>query len=785
MGSLWFLAKNNVKKKKGDVIVLLFLMVLAALLLYVSISVLMGTEQVIEDAYDVMHTPDWFYMTGIDCEERLTALVADLDEVAEFEAGDSLLAFGAKYRKDLEKEAADFGFLLGAMEEERTIGIIPVVENPAYDAILLPYYLKYSEGYEVGDFIYLTFYEKEYRFCVAGFVSDPLFANPLNISMYSCYITEACMTDIIREEPEVAGYCNRQYRARLKEGCDSWKFDEKVSQILTKEIPQLADSMNLGLNWISMKHGVSIMSNIGMGIILLFSVLLLVVAVIIIRFSVQNFVELNLKNIGILKASGYTFGQLRAALLLEMGTLALLGSMLGLSAGGIGSRFIGRLEGMMLGLKWESGFMPQAAGISVLVVLGAVCLTTLFAGRVYGRITVLDALRGGVHTHNFKKNYFPLHACRLPLELAVAGKNILGEKRKNLSVLCIIALQALVTIIGLALYQNFAASQEKLMKMSGAEVGDLYVSAGENLDEAGSRIEGWQEIERVLYYNNCSVRLYYGGSQVSLTCDIHSAPQDLKNEMLVEGRLPLYDNEIVLTMAAAERLSVGVGDVIYVEGSGARVDYIISGLDQKFNNAGIKAMMTREGAERLNGETAAVALYLYLKEGVSFAEVQDKLAEKFPDLTVSEGAKLVESTLATIRFAMRLICLIFVTITIVVVMMVELLLVKAKITKERKNYGISKALGYTTGQLIGQTLLVNMPVILAGSVLGIVVGNSVISPLVEVFLSGFGIKKCEMEVAPVCFLVTVAGIFAVAAASCIISAAGIRRIEPVKLLSED
>lgn len=784
MRSLWFIAKNNRKKKKGDTIVLLFLMALAALLLYVSISVLTGTKKVVDEAYEAMHTPDWFYMTNIDCEERLTALVADLEEVEEFEAGDSLYVIGGKYRKDLETEADEYGFLFGTIEEERAIGKIPVVENPSYDAILLPYYLKCSEGYEIGDFIYLQFYEKEYRFCVAGFVNDPLFANPLNISVYSCYITDACMKDILEEEPALAGYKQRQYRARLREGSDSWKFDEKVSAILTKEIPELVDGMNLGLNWTAMRHGVSIMSDIGMGIILLFSVLLLVVAVIIIRFSVQNFVELNLKNIGILKASGYTSGQLRAALLLEMAVLALFGSILGLLAGVFGGRFIGSLEGMMLGLHWKFVFAPQAAGISLLVVLGTVCLTALLAGRVYGKVTVLDALRGGVHTHNFKKNYFPLHACRMPQSLALAGKNILGEKRKNLSVLCIVAMQAFVTIIGIALYQNFAASQEKLMQMSGTEVGDVYVT-GKNLDEAGGRMEDWEEIEKVLYYNNCSIRLYSGDEQISLTCDMHREPQALNNEMLIEGRLPVYDNEIVLTTIVGERLSVGVGDVIYVEGGGGRMDYIISGLDQKFNNAGIKAMMTWEGAERLNGETAAVVLYVYLKEGVSFADIQEKLAEEFPDLDVSEGAKLVEQSLATIRFAMRLICLIFVAITIVVVVMVELLLVKSKITKERKNYGIDKALGYTTAQLIGHTLLVNMPVIFAGAVLGIVLGRGIVNPLVSTFLSGFGIKKCEMIIAPVWFWITVAGIVAVAAVSCCISAAKIRRIEPVQMLSED
>lgn len=784
MGSLWFIAKNNMKKKKGDTIVLLFLAALTALLLYVSISVLTGTEKVIDEAYEAMHTPDWFYMTNIDCEERLTALITDLEEVEEFETGDCLYIISTKYRKDLEAEKAEYSFLFASMEETRLLGRIPVMENPAYDAILLPGYWKYGEKYEIGDVIYLTFYEKEYRFTVAGFVDDPLFANPLNISVYSCYITEACMEDIIKAEPAVSECRQHQYKARLKKGESAWKFAEKASILLAKEIPELANGMNLGLNWTAMRNGVSLLSDIGMGIILLFSVLILTVAVIIIQFSVRDFVELNLKNIGILKASGYTSLQLLAAQLLEMMGIAALGGVLGILAGILGNRLIGSLEGMLLGLSWEMGISLPAAGISFMILLGVVFLTTIPAGRVYRQITVLDALRGGVHTHNFKKNHFPLAACRLPKNLAIAGKNILGEKRKNLLVFCIIALQALVMVIGFGMYQNFAANREKLMQMSGTEVGDVFVT-GENLDEAGRLLEDWQEIEKVLYYHSCDIRLHNGEEQISLTCDVHNAPQDIQNEMLLEGRLPQYDNEIVITAIVAERLSVKVGDIIYVEGGGARRDYMISGVDQKFNNGGIKAMMTREGAQRLNGEAPSMTLYLYLKEGISFADVQQKLTAAFPDLHISEGAVLVENAMFTIRFTMKLICVMFVGITAAVVVMVELLLVKAKIIKERRHYGIDKALGFTTGQLILQMLLINIPVILAGAVLGVFMGSACIGSLAAAFLSGFGISKCELPVAPVWLFTTVLGIVAIAAAACLISAARIRRIEPVKLLSEE
>ncbi|MGN1147171.1 MAG: hypothetical protein ACI4TB_02030, partial [Lachnospiraceae bacterium] len=197
MYALFFIAQNNLRKKKGDAAVLLFLVALAALLFYVSISVLSGTEKVLDKAYEDAHTADWLYMTSVDKEELITELVTSQEEVTEFEVTDCLYIVGTKYRSNLMAEADEFAFLLGCMEDERNIGRIPTHDAPSYDAILLPYYLKMNRGYQVGDTFYLTLGEREYAFTVAGFVEDPMISIPMNISVYSCYITRAHMEDIL------------------------------------------------------------------------------------------------------------------------------------------------------------------------------------------------------------------------------------------------------------------------------------------------------------------------------------------------------------------------------------------------------------------------------------------------------------------------------------------------------------------------------------------------------------------------------------------------------------
>lgn len=132
----------------------------------------------------------------------------------------------------------------------------------------------------------------------------------------------------------------------------------------------------------------------------------------------------------------------------------------------------------------------------------------------------------------------------------------------------------------------------------------------------------WDQVENVSYYSNSSIKLTKGEESTTLTADFWKNPEDLENETLIEGRLPKYENEIVITTKVSEILKAQVGDVIYVEGVGERKDYIVSGIDQKINSMGIKAMLNFKGAERLNGACTTYCLYIHTKEGITYSKME-------------------------------------------------------------------------------------------------------------------------------------------------------------------
>ena len=787
MKALFFIAWKNMKKKKSDVLVLFFLITLASLLFYSSVSVFFGMDKVLDNAYDLAHTADWFYMNGVE-NEKVEAVIKQQEEVAEYETAECLYFMEADYWEKGEKETKQTQIFFGKIEEERNISKLVGSEDATiqYNSILLPYYMKSSGGFSKGDIFCVTLGDREYEFQVAGFVEDPLFATPLNINVYGCYISEDFMKDFIEENPEMASAQYVQHKTRLKEGEDSFAFDQKISPLLLQEVPEISAPSNLsiGVNWGSMKGGVAMMSQITMGIVLVFSVLLMLVVFLVMRFSIRNYIEMNLKNVGILQASGYTPGQLNVTVMLEMGMIAVIAVVVGILLGVVGSDLIGTYQGVMLGIQWRQVFHMGAAGLTVVIILGVVFLVSYLGGRIYQKITVLEALRGGIHNHNFKKNYFCFEKSKLPMNIALAGKNMMCEKAKTISIFIIVMILSFSSCVGFALYENFALGTDGLMKMVGIEAGNVIIS-GEDMDNVGKDVEHWQEVEKVLYYNNGTIEMESEKEKTSSVCDIWDNPELLENEMIIRGRLPKHDNEIVLTAGIAKILKVDTGDTIYVTGQGERMAYVVSGIDQKINNMGLKALMNMEGAKRLNGSCQAMFLYVYTEEGISYEEISEKILDEFPEVSVVDSEKQVREAINTVILAMVVICLLFVAITVFVVALVEIMLVKSKVIRERKNLGLNKAFGFTTVQLIGQTMIMNLPVIALGAIAGAILSVFLMEPLVILCLSFCGIEKYVFTVNFLWMAVTVVGIILVAAVASFVSAYKIRKIEPVKMLAEE
>lgn len=776
---VYFIAKNNLKKQKGDMFILFLLTLVSGFLMFSSLSILFGADKVQLTAKEAMNGADVQIFTSAELKEIIGEAAAEDERIVAYETAKAYVV-SADFRKDGEEEWTNYGLYIGSFEEQGMIGkVSDDADLLGEKDIVLPYYL--HDQFPEGDCLELKIGAHVYEFRVAGYVQDPVFNTPLNITVYRFYLSDAACERLLVENEDVVDRW-LEYKVQVAAGTGSQDVEIDLYREIVGQTAgtPLAGQSITSVNWDMMKPAGMIMTNLSLSAILIFAVMIILVAAIIVSFSIRNFMERNMKNTGILEAVGYTTGQLRSAVFWQVESVALSGALVGIGLGILGSNAIGNMESRLLGLAWNQPLNVYAMLVTLLAVFGMVGLVVLRTARTYKQISVLDALRGGIHAHNFRKNYFPVEKTKLPLPILMSFKELLGAKGKNILLSGIVAVLAITTCVGFGMYESFGKNGDILLDLAGIDVG----TAGFSLDASDvEAIRKLDEVETLIARRGYGVDLRSGERTVSISCDAYDQPRLLRHDVLLEGRFPKYDNEIVLTTTIAKELNVAVGDVIYAEIAGEQYDFIVCGIDQKINNGGRKCMLTLEGAERMYGKSQWMYCYVYAKEGVTFEELERKIMELAPDSTVENGQQQIEQTIGSVSLAMKMICIVLVAVTTAVVVLVETLLIRSKIIRQWHNLGISKALGFTTGQLMWQTALSNLPAVILGALIGTLFGNWVSKRAMVLALSSFGIKKVEVVGNVGWLVVTFAGIVLVALVTALLFSGSIRKAEPVKMLA--
>ncbi len=779
MNSLFFIAKNNLKKHKGEVAIIFALIFLAAALLFTSLSLILSGSNMIKECDKNYNVTDLMVIAETTDEDRVNEI---LDPVEGYEMKETyqLIRAGADYRyRDMEPEdAISYQLYIYDSSKPTYLNAFPEEFNDLKDdEITLPYYMSYTVN--AGDKLTIKIANTEYEFKVKGFTENLYFATAMNISGFNVLVSHDIFEEIYGNVDPSSRRTGVNFK--VKDGVDIGEFDRTVQSVFPGDIAFTTTDRP------TMNVATTGMSNIACSIILIFTVMLVVMSVIIMHFSIKNFIELNVQNIGLLQATGYTAKELRLACVMEQMIIGLFATGAAVIVGIFCSKQLTILSGMMLGLSGFSGISIPAlvstlVGIPLMVLLGS-----LIATSSYKKLTVLEALRSGITSHNFKKNHFPLETSRLPLSLVMAGKNIFGSGKKSVFITLIVAALSFSTCLGFTLFQNWALDQSALLKLVGFESADIQVVAPGNEDFVEDMLNN-ENVEKVNKWSTISsMEVTYLDNSTSLGIDIYSDIDLLEYEYILEGHAPHNENEIVLSTVEAENIGATLGDIVNVKSlvDDGTVPYTICGIDQKINNMGKKAVMSEAGAKRLNPDYKFENVLVYLKDSSRAKELKKQWEKEYTDFQFTLVDDLIGSTINTIKGAMEGICVIFIAATCFVVILTQLLLTRAQVIRERTDLGVSKALGYTSGELIRRTLMTNIPTIVLGIVLGLIMHIGLANRSILLGLASFGIRQNEFSTDPKWYVLTAAIILLCAVITAFLSGRGITKLEPVKILKEE
>ena len=801
MYKLFVIAKNNMKKQKGDMITFLILTFIAAFLIFDSLSAVFGLGKVLDDRFDKINGAHiLLFVNDTEIGNKAAEEVFEENKhIVEYEST-PMVSMSVSYKNKKDDEFGEFSFCVESFTEEKSLMKIEMPDKELKENdILIPLHLK--ANFDIGDTFVYKIEDDIYELNVAGYVEDPYFCSTINITIDYVYMSQKMIDKLLDEHPSTVEkyvvYKGRVDEKELEDGFETADLEKEIGDAYKEKLMKLVpteDENNytnyILLNWQMMRMGSEYVPFIVIAVILMFSFLIMIIAIVIISFSIKNFINKNMKSTGILEASGYTVKELRGALTIEICLVALVGSVIGIIVAMLTFKAFGDIISSVAGLSWNQPVNIGAALGTVIGLLLLIAIVSRAAGRLYKKVTVLDALRGGINTHNFKKNHFSFEKTPLPVAIVLSLKDTFGGIGRNIIMVFITAVLTISSLAGFGMMENFGDKPEDLLEIMGFEIATATMNeASGKYEEVKDALLTLDKVDSVLVYTGFEPTVYFNGKNNAVYSYAYDDFGNAKHTILLEGRLPKEDNEVLITSGVSEDMGIKTGDVIEIEYGGVKEEFIVVGINQRMERMGRTLIMTTEASKKLLPGTPVYQYNISAKDGVSYDDLEkdiNKLAkERGYDIVLASDEKTMDSIISTLAMSMKLLCIIIVLITIFIVIFVESLVIRAKISREWRGMGISKALGQTSGGLILQIMLSNIPAILVGSLIGAMLAGAAGRGIVSAAFSLFVIKSVTFDISFRWIVITVIGIIAVAIATSALAGLRVRKLKPVEMITEE
>lgn len=769
-------AGSNIRRAKGQTAAVAVLAFLAALMLNLWLMLAMDYKQNFDRCHDRLNAEHAIVVitdedSGVrDC---LAEAVEQDGRTKEYSIENVLLMAGSLPYNDGEVNS-NFVFLEKEAALGRSVGKIEIVEDSSFTSgIYLPMLYKTGDVV-VGKPVRISLSGQDVEFTVCGFFNSAMAGS------HNCSMAEMILTGDAYESLAATGavYNAVMCSVRITDKTKSEDYAAMLSNAVSAQYP---GGFGVATSYALVTTSRYISQMIASSVISAMAFLVLMIALIVMASNIVNYIQENMRDLGALKAVGYTSGQLAGALLLQFLGIWLVVALLGIGAAyclfpGVNSMMIAQT-----GIPYEIHFLPLPALLTLVLLEGAVCLAVWLVCRRIKGIDPIAALRSGVQTHSFKRNFVPLERARAPLNLALALKTMLSGMKQNVTVCVTMLVLSLIIVFSGVMIENFIRDSTSAINLIVGETADSCISIPAEKEEEFLRaMEADDRVEKIYLYNSLSV-WHEGGAELMATlCDDFS--QVNNSDVCFEGRFPKYDNEVAVAMKYAGEKKMKIGDEITLETGGRKGVYIITGYTQITNNLGKDCLLTREGYERLE-KLQNLNYYLNLREGVSGAEFNEDVASRIDVNIYIDIGSVLEGATAVYISLMQAIVIAVLFLSLIIIIFVLYLIIRNLLSAKKREYGILKALGYTTGQLILQTALSFMPTVMISVIVGTVLSCIGINPLLSGFMSGLGIVKCTFIVPAGFTLAAGAGlVLATFLFACLLSLR-IRNIAPKGLLT--
>jgi putative ABC transport system permease protein len=423
-----------------------------------------------------------------------------------------------------------------------------------------------------------------------------------------------------------------------------------------------------------------------------FSVFALFAAGLIIANTVGGQVLSQLRDTGILKAIGFTPGQITLALLLQNLALSLAASLVGVLAGLLVAPFFLERSADILGVPAAAAFNPALLSIALLVVVVLVALFTLVPAWRAGRVPAIAALNAGADLGTGRASGLAAFLTRIgmPRVAAVGVKDLFRRPVRTFMTVAALVLAVVTATFSLGIEATF----NKTMS-------DPTVIGGPPYDIAADRDLLPDQTARGILDARPEVASYLvtydtGGRIGNLGFELRGIEGDLNNPRWAvrEGRMPIRGGEAAVSTTLANQFGLNVGDRANVELAGETERFIdVQIVGRYVDIEGETMIVTRDA---LPPDVTPTDYLIRTVPGTN----NRQLANAF--VAASGGyldPEVLDESIAEIRDQFRSVLIGLNAVLFVIAGLNLLASLLLSIRERRRDFAILKTVGFTPGQV--------------------------------------------------------------------------------------
>lgn len=778
MRKSFLIAQSNMRKAKGQTTAIVVLILLAAFMLNFWLMLSMDYKANFERYHDALNAEHVTLSVDGNTDELqgfLSQTLKNDSRTAEYRL-DPCMHMTGTFSYNSGVMNAWFVFLEKQAALDRSVGRIEIVEEGGQTSgIYLPMIYKTGD-IDIGRPVEISIGSHKETYTVCGFF------NSIMMGSHNCTLTEIVLTEDKYAELQKSGYTLQATlcSVRLTDKAESVNYEASLKSTVSERYPNI---IMVGNSYGTVSEARYISQMICSGILAAMAFFVLLIALVVIISNIVNYIQASMKTLGALKAVGYTSGQLICSLLLQFLGIAFIAAVVGIGLSYLVFPAVNTMMIAQTGIPYAMHFLPLPLFVTIAVLGGTVALSVWLASHRIRRIEPIVALRSGIQTHNFKRNHVPLEKTKFALNPALALKTTFSGAKHNITICITMLVLSLVVVFSGLMTENMIVDMTPFLHLIVGETADSCINVQPDAEEDFlAEMDTDSRVEKAYLYHSLNVSHTGGAELMATLCEDFAEANN--QDMVFEGRFPKYDNEIAVGAKYAKENGLGIGNEIEITANGKQEKYLISGLTQVTNNLGRDCLFTRAGYERL-GKLTDTSYYINLTDETDIDAFNLEMEEKF-DGSVNTTIN-IETTISAMSDVyvslMTILVIAILVLSAIIVAFVLYLLVRTMLTNKLRDYGILKAAGFTTKQLILQTALSFMPTTTVSVVAGLILCSIIINPLTALFLNGIGIVKCTFTV-PAGFIV-IAGIGLVLYAFCIVCLLSlkIRKISPRALLT--